>query len=181
LLEDSRERESAGRSGIYSIYSAHRLVIEAAILQSKADGSPLLIEATGNQVNHQGGYTGMRPREFRAYVAAVAEQLEFPVKRLILGGDHIGRNPWRKTAGERGASPGAYDGDRVTDPQVEASVRTLFNNLVRHPAPLALLSQFLSEQHRACARAGLRTHRAWCGTALRRCCPSMPAPAACRV
>ena len=36
-----------------------------------------------------------------------------------------------------------------TDSQVEASVQTLFDNLVRHPAPLALLSQFLPEQHRA--------------------------------
>jgi len=87
-------RADSGR-GIYSICSAHRLVIEAAMLQAQADGSPLLIEATCNQVNHQGGYTGMRPQDFHAYVAAVAEQTEFPVERLILGGDHLGPNPWR--------------------------------------------------------------------------------------
>jgi D-tagatose-1,6-bisphosphate aldolase subunit GatZ/KbaZ len=80
----------AGRGrGIYSICSAHPLVIEAAILQAQADGAPLLIEATCNQVNHQGGYTGMRPQDFRAYVRAIAEQLEFPLERLILG-DRLG-------------------------------------------------------------------------------------------
>jgi len=87
-------RADRGR-GIYSICSAHPLVIEAAILQAKADGSPLLIEATCNQVNHQGGYTGMSPQDFRAYVHAIAERLQFPVERLILGGDHLGPNPWR--------------------------------------------------------------------------------------
>ena len=36
----------AGRGrGIYSICSAHPLVIEAAMLQAQADGAPLLIEA----------------------------------------------------------------------------------------------------------------------------------------
>jgi D-tagatose-1,6-bisphosphate aldolase subunit GatZ/KbaZ len=64
-------------------------------LQAQADGAPLLIEATCNQVNHQGGYTGMRPQDFRAYVRAIAEQFEFPLERLILGGDHLGPNPWR--------------------------------------------------------------------------------------
>ena len=31
-------------------------------------GEALLIEATCNQVNHRGGYTGMTPAAFRAFV-----------------------------------------------------------------------------------------------------------------
>ncbi len=84
-----------GTEGIYSVCSAHRQVIEAAVLQAKADQSPLLIEATCNQVNQEGGYTGMTPREFRDYVRAIAAEFGFSAERLILGGDHLGPNPWR--------------------------------------------------------------------------------------
>ena len=81
--------------GIYSVCSAHRQVIEAAVLQAKADQSLLLIEATCNQVNQEGGYTGMTPNDFRDYVRAIAAEFSFSTDRLILGGDHLGPNPWR--------------------------------------------------------------------------------------
>jgi D-tagatose-1,6-bisphosphate aldolase subunit GatZ/KbaZ len=55
----------------------------------------LLIEATCNQVNQEGGYTGMTPNDFRDYVRAIAAEYGFPAERLILGGDHLGPNPWR--------------------------------------------------------------------------------------
>ena len=41
--------------------SAHPTVVEAAIAQAAADGSYVLIEATSNQVDQFGGYTGLRP------------------------------------------------------------------------------------------------------------------------
>ena len=50
--------------GITSVCSAHPLVIEAALRQAQADGTPALIEATCNQVNQEGGYTGMTPADF---------------------------------------------------------------------------------------------------------------------
>jgi hypothetical protein len=51
-------------AGITSVCSAHPWVIRAAAEQAAADGSLLLVEATSNQVNQFGGYTGMRPAEF---------------------------------------------------------------------------------------------------------------------
>lgn len=81
--------------GIYSVCSANHLVLEAAFVQAAEDNSPLLIEATCNQVNQEGGYTGLTPAEFRDYVHILARELHFPLERLILGGDHIGPNPWR--------------------------------------------------------------------------------------
>ncbi len=39
--------------------------------------SPVLIEATCNQVNHQGGYTGMTPADFRAFVERIADKVGF--------------------------------------------------------------------------------------------------------
>lgn len=82
--------------GIYAVCSAHPWVLEAAIDQALEDGSDLLIEATSNQVNHQGGYTGMLPDDFRRLVAGLAAAKGFDASRLILGGDHLGPNPWQK-------------------------------------------------------------------------------------
>ncbi|MGU2442119.1 D-tagatose-bisphosphate aldolase, class II, non-catalytic subunit [Burkholderia cenocepacia] len=81
--------------GIYSVCSAHRLVLEAACEAARADGSPLLIEATCNQVNHLGGYMGMTPADFRRDVDAIAARCGLAPSALVLGGDHLGPNPWR--------------------------------------------------------------------------------------
>ena len=86
----------AGRvSGIYSVCSAHELVIEAAMLQACEDNQKVLIEATCNQVNQYGGYTGMTPVDFRAYVKDIADRIGFPWENVVLGGDHLGPNPWK--------------------------------------------------------------------------------------
>lgn len=81
--------------GIYSVCSAHPWVLESAVDQALEDGTDLLIEATSNQVNHEGGYTGMTPQDFRNLVARIAAAKGLDESRLILGGDHLGPNPWR--------------------------------------------------------------------------------------
>jgi D-tagatose-1,6-bisphosphate aldolase subunit GatZ/KbaZ len=81
--------------GIYSVCSSHPWVLEAAIDQALEDGSDVLIEATSNQVNHLRGYTGLSPEEFRQRVLNIAAGKGFDESRVILGGDHLGPNPWR--------------------------------------------------------------------------------------
>ncbi len=88
-------------TGVYAICSANRLVLEAAMLQAKADSSILLIEATSNQVDQFGGYTGMTPAKFVAYVAEIANAMQFPAERLVLGGDHLGPNVWQGQPAEQ--------------------------------------------------------------------------------
>jgi D-tagatose-1,6-bisphosphate aldolase subunit GatZ/KbaZ len=88
-------KNNSGFRGIYSVCSAHPWVIRAAMQQAEASGTPLLIEATSNQVNQFGGYTGMRPADFLSAVLELARQEDFPEDRLILGGDHLGPNPWQ--------------------------------------------------------------------------------------
>lgn len=88
-------------SGIYSVCSAHPWVIRAAAEQAAEDGSLLLVEATSNQVNQFGGYTGMRPAAFRSFVLEHVAQAGLDVKSLILGGDHLGPNPWRAISAEK--------------------------------------------------------------------------------
>jgi D-tagatose-1,6-bisphosphate aldolase subunit GatZ/KbaZ len=86
--------------GIYSVCSAHRTVLEAAFLQAARGAGPVLIESTVNQVNQLGGYTGMTPEAFRSFVASVAQEMAFPMERVILGGDHLGPYPWRQESSE---------------------------------------------------------------------------------
>lgn len=98
-LQELVIRHKAGQAvGIYSVCSAHPLVIEAALRQAHADGQCALIEATSNQVNQFGGYSGMRPDGFRAYVQEIRARTELPPERVLLGGDHLGPNCWRAEA-----------------------------------------------------------------------------------
>ncbi|WP_058187328.1 D-tagatose-bisphosphate aldolase, class II, non-catalytic subunit [Terracidiphilus gabretensis] len=98
LLKE-RKNPNAAR-GIYSVCTAHPLAIRAALRQAREDGSPVLLEATSNQVNQFGGYTGMRPGDFRQLVQRLAEEEQFSVEQIILGGDHLGPNPWRTKPAE---------------------------------------------------------------------------------
>lgn len=97
LCASNRQHDS---EGIYSVCSAHPLVLEAAFLRALEDDSPLLVEATCNQVNQDGGYTGKTPQDFRDDVIAIARRLGFPEQRLILGGDHLGPSPWQQLPAE---------------------------------------------------------------------------------
>jgi sugar/nucleoside kinase (ribokinase family) len=91
---------AAPPSAITSVCSAHPMVIEAAVRQAAADGAALLVEATSNQVNHQGGYTGLTPEAFRDELHRTAHRVGLPADRIVLGGDHLGPNPWRHLPAE---------------------------------------------------------------------------------
>ena len=111
LLLDIVERHKSGEAvGIYSVCSAHPLVIEASVLQALDDDGYLLVEATSNQVDQYGGYTGMKPRDFRRLVLELAERHGLPEDRIVLGGDHLGPNRWQALPAEEALS---YAGDLV--------------------------------------------------------------------
>lgn len=82
-------------SGVYSVCSSHPWVLEASMRHAVATGAPLVIEATCNQVNQFGGYTGQNPGDFHQQVLDIATRVGFPAERLILGGDHLGPYPWQ--------------------------------------------------------------------------------------
>ena len=91
----------AGRPvALGAVCSAHPAVLEAALRHGAARGSPVLVEATCNQVNQHGGYTGQTPAAFRAAVDAMAARCGLPPKQLVLGGDHLGPNPWTHLAAD---------------------------------------------------------------------------------
>jgi D-tagatose-1,6-bisphosphate aldolase subunit GatZ/KbaZ len=95
-------RHKAGEPcGMFSVCSAHPLVIEATFLHAQRTGAPFaLIEATSNQVNQDGGYTGMTPADFRDFVHRIADRVGLPRDRILLGGDHLGPNAWQALPAE---------------------------------------------------------------------------------
>ncbi|MFE2672346.1 D-tagatose-bisphosphate aldolase, class II, non-catalytic subunit [Streptomyces hygroscopicus] len=95
LDEVVRSQKAGQPQGITSVCSAHPLVIEAAVLQARETGGHVLVEATSNQVDQYGGYTGMRPADFRDLVHGIAAESGLPLDRVVLGGDHLGPNRWR--------------------------------------------------------------------------------------
>jgi D-tagatose-1,6-bisphosphate aldolase subunit GatZ/KbaZ len=95
LLELLRRHRAGEPVGIYSVCSAHPLVLRAALRHARALGGAALIEATSNQVNQDGGYTGLQPAGFRDVVWRMADEIGLPRERVLLGGDHLGPNCWQ--------------------------------------------------------------------------------------
>lgn len=82
------------KAGIFSVCCSNQYVIEAAMERLIDKDIPLLVEATANQVDQFGGYTGMKPVDYVNYIYNIADKIGFPRERIILGGDHLGPLTW---------------------------------------------------------------------------------------
>ena len=72
-LRELIQKHKAGiRLGIFSVCSANEFVLESLLEFGRKHDQAVLIEATSNQVNQYGGYTGMVPRDFVEFVAGIA-------------------------------------------------------------------------------------------------------------
>lgn len=121
-LLDIVARHRAGHAvGIPSICSAHPVVLDAALCHGRDSGQPVLIEATSNQVNQFGGYTGMRPVDFHAFVMDKADRAGLPRERVLLGGDHLGPNCWQ----DESASSAMAKSETLIDEYVAAGFRKI--------------------------------------------------------
>ena len=94
LIEILNKRKSGIHAGIPSYCTANELVIEAVLEQALRFSDSVLIEGTAKQINQFGGYTGMTPADFRDYVFAIADKVNFPREKIILGADHFGPLTW---------------------------------------------------------------------------------------
>ncbi|KZL05439.1 D-tagatose-1,6-bisphosphate aldolase subunit KbaZ [Pseudovibrio axinellae] len=95
LLELIAENRAGTGIAMPSICSAQPGVILASALLAAEKGQVLLLEATSNQVNQDGGYTGMKPDDFVGYVKGICAEAGLPDTSLLLGGDHLGPQAWR--------------------------------------------------------------------------------------
>ncbi len=101
ILQDVIARSRAGEpAAIPSVCSAHPEVIEASLRLARTSGRAVVIEATSNQVNQGGGYTGQRPADFVAQVHALADKAGLDRAAIVLGGDHLGPQAWRSLPAE---------------------------------------------------------------------------------
>ena len=92
IVADNRAGE---KRGIASWCTAHPQTLGAILAACRDGDDPILIEATCNQVNQHGGYTGMTPAAFRTFIEGLAREEDVDPARIILGGDHLGPNPWK--------------------------------------------------------------------------------------
>ena len=87
--------KSGLHDGIVSVCCSNKYVIEAAMDKLRDTDIALLVEATANQVDQFGGYTGMKPAEYKDFIFELCEKNNFPKEKVILGGDHLGPLTWR--------------------------------------------------------------------------------------
>jgi D-tagatose 6-phosphate 4-epimerase len=107
--------------GVTSVCSAHPLVLRAALRFGAVHKSTVLIEATCNQVNHLGGYTGMQPGHFAKLVHDLAKEEGCPENLIVLGGDHLGPNPWR----DRSDTEAMAEAEKMVEAYVTAGFRKI--------------------------------------------------------
>jgi D-tagatose-1,6-bisphosphate aldolase subunit GatZ/KbaZ len=85
-----RLQKEGKQVGIYSACTSSEIVLRACMERAKETSSVLLIEATANQVDQYGGYTGMKPADFMKFIQRLAGEEGIPMSQIILGGDHLG-------------------------------------------------------------------------------------------
>ena len=96
ILRDLILRNRAGEAiGLPCFCTANEHVLLAVLAYAKRTGLPTVIEATCNQVNQYGGYTGMTPADFMEWLSGMAADAGVPMNQLILGGDPLGPNVWK--------------------------------------------------------------------------------------
>ncbi|SON54223.1 D-tagatose-1,6-bisphosphate aldolase subunit KbaZ [Hartmannibacter diazotrophicus] len=151
-------RRSDKPRGIVSVCSAHPLVLRAALRNGRRTGTTVLIEATCNQVNHLGGYTGMTPEDFADLVFDLADQEGCPRDQIVIGGDHLGPNPWRS----RPAAEAMAEAEAMVAAYVAAGFRKIHLDASMGCAgePLALDDATTAERACRLARVAEETARA---------------------
>ena len=95
IQEMMEQRRQGKKCGIPSYCTANPLVLEIILRRAKLLNTPVLIEATANQVNQYGGYTGMVPSDFYEMIIKMAKEFDVPETLIILGGDHLGPLTWQ--------------------------------------------------------------------------------------
>lgn len=100
LIAQNRDGQNRGGQpvGLPCFCTANEHVLKAVLSYAAETGFPTVIEATCNQVNQDGGYTRMTPATFYNWLQGLAREAGVAKDQLIIGGDHLGPNPWRSEA-----------------------------------------------------------------------------------
>ncbi len=90
LLNIVKKQKEGQAVAIYSCCSSNSFVIKAAMETAAKQDSCVLIESTANQVDQNGGYSGMTPADFYQFCLKEADNAGLAHDRVFLGGDHLG-------------------------------------------------------------------------------------------
>ena len=101
LMRIIKDYKAGKNSGIFSVCTSNKYVIEAAMDRLRDGDKYLLVEATANQVDQFGGYTGMTPKDYKDFIYELCDKNNFPKERIILGGDHLGPLTWTNLQPEK--------------------------------------------------------------------------------
>ena len=97
LIHRNRSGEAIG---LPCFCTANEHALRAVMKYAAMRNVPAVIEATCNQVNQDGGYTGLNAEDFADWIALLAEEYRVSRSSIILGGDHLGPSPWRDQSAE---------------------------------------------------------------------------------
>ena len=92
LIERNRGGE---KTGLPCFCTANEYVLRSVFEYAALHQLPAVVEATCNQVNQDGGYTGMKAADFSNWIELLAKEYGVNKDQVILGGDHLGPNPWK--------------------------------------------------------------------------------------
>ena len=94
-LKEIFNGKRANQRGVFSVCTANPLVLRSAMLHARKHNYVVVIEATANQVNQFGGYTGMQPLDYANLIENLRVETGLPKEQIILGGDHLGPLTWQ--------------------------------------------------------------------------------------
>jgi len=98
LLHRNRSGETVG---LPCFCTANEMVLRSIFQYAQQHQVPAVIEATCNQVNQEGGYTGLKASDFRNWMESLMKEYGVSPDAIVLGGDHLGPNPWRHLPAEQ--------------------------------------------------------------------------------
>lgn len=94
LIHLSHQSGPKPQGGVFAVCSANYYAIQAAMETALACDGIILIEATANQVNLSGGYSGLTPFDYVRQIHQMAENMGLTGNRCIIGMDHLGPHVW---------------------------------------------------------------------------------------
>jgi len=95
IYEQIKSNRAGQPIGLPCFCTANELVIRSIFQYTQEHQIPAVIEATCNQVNQDGGYTGLTATDFQYWISELASEYGVVSSSIFLGGDHLGPNPWR--------------------------------------------------------------------------------------
>ena len=99
LIHDLIARNRAGEPiALPCFCTANKHALQAVLAYAARSGLPTVIEATCNQVNQEGGYTGMTPRDFMSWLERMAEEAGCAHEAINHGWRPSGPKPLEVTA-----------------------------------------------------------------------------------